>query len=71
MTGKSDIPEELLAEMTPAVRAFVEALFARISALEERIDVLQQASELQRVQKEESLHSITEASAIDGSFHEF
>jgi hypothetical protein len=33
MTGKSDIPDELLAEMTPAVLAFVEALFARKSAL--------------------------------------
>lgn len=50
MTGKSDIPDELLAEMTPAVRAFVETLFARITALEERIDVLQAENEQLRSQ---------------------
>ncbi|MAT15063.1 MAG: hypothetical protein CMJ46_07310 [Planctomyces sp.] len=50
MTGKSDIPDELLAEMTPAVRAFVETLFARMTALEERIDVLQAENEQLRSQ---------------------
>lgn len=37
MAGTSRIPEELAAEMTPAVRAFVETLLARIDELEARL----------------------------------
>lgn len=37
MTRMSDIPPELAAEMTPAVRAFVETLLARIAVLEEQV----------------------------------
>lgn len=48
MTRMSEIPPELLSEMTPAVRAFVEALCARIheqdriiAAQQKRIDELE------------------------------
>lgn len=41
MTRMSQIPPELAAEMTPAVRAFVEALLARIGELEDRVEQLQ------------------------------
>jgi transposase len=34
MTGRSEIPQELFDEMTPAVRAFVEALLVRQAELE-------------------------------------
>lgn len=41
MAGMSKIPQELLDEMTPAVRAFVEALLVRQAALERRIAKLE------------------------------
>lgn len=41
MARMSQIPPELAAEMTPAVRAFVETLFARIDELEDRVEQLQ------------------------------
>jgi transposase len=41
MTRMSEIPPELLDEMTPAVRAFVEALLTRQAELEERIAELE------------------------------
>ncbi|QDU59621.1 Transposase IS66 family protein [Planctomycetes bacterium Pan216] len=37
MTGKSKIPPELAAQMTPEVRAFVESLLLRIAELEETL----------------------------------
>ncbi|QDU59263.1 hypothetical protein Pan216_00910 [Planctomycetes bacterium Pan216] len=37
MTGKSKIPPELAAQMTPEVRAFVESLLLRIAELEEAL----------------------------------
>jgi transposase len=37
MTGTSEIPQELLDEMTPAVRAFVEGLLVRQAALERQV----------------------------------
>lgn len=37
MAGKERIPDGLAAEMTPAVRAFVESLLDRIGALESRL----------------------------------
>jgi len=39
MAGMSKIPAELDAEMTPAVRAFVESLLARIEQLEARLEM--------------------------------
>lgn len=41
MTGLSEIPPELLSEMTPAVRAFVELLLKRIAELEQRVAELE------------------------------
>jgi transposase len=41
MTGMSEIPPELLDEMTPAVRAFVEVLLLRIAELEQRVEQLE------------------------------
>ena len=41
MTRKSKIPQELLDEMTPAVRAFVEALLAENTALRKRVEQLE------------------------------
>lgn len=41
MTGTSPIPVELLAEMTPAVRVYVEQLAARNAALEARVAALE------------------------------
>lgn len=41
MTGTSHIPAELLAEMTPAVRVFVEGLLAANAALEARVASLE------------------------------
>jgi len=46
MARKSQIPDELAAEMTPAVRAFVESLFARIEALESRLNKTPENSSL-------------------------
>ncbi len=46
MAGTSRIPEELAAEMTPAVRAFVEALLTRIDELEARLKLTPQNSSL-------------------------
>ena len=37
MDRKADIPDELAAEMTPAVRVFVETLLNRITELERRL----------------------------------
>ena len=37
MTRMSPIPPELAREMTPAVRAFVDSLLARIAELERRL----------------------------------
>ena len=37
----SEIPPELLDEMTPAVRAFVEVLLLRIAELEKRVEQLE------------------------------
>ena len=37
MATKATIPDELAAEMTPAVRAFVESLLSRIETLESRL----------------------------------
>ena len=41
MTGMSAIPPELLKEMTPAVRAFVEVLLLRLAELEKRVEELE------------------------------
>lgn len=41
MTGMSQIPQELLDEMTPAVRAFVESLLGRLVEQERRIAELE------------------------------
>ena len=41
MTGMSEIPPELLNEMTPAVRAFVEVLLLRNAELEKRVEELE------------------------------
>jgi len=41
MTQMSEIPRELLDEMTPAVRAFVESLLMTISAQQKRIEELE------------------------------
>ena len=41
MAGMSKIPQELLEEMTPAVRAFVEALLVRLAEQENRIAELE------------------------------
>ena len=41
MTRLSEIPPELLNEMTPAVRAFVEVLLLRIAELETRVEELE------------------------------
>jgi transposase len=38
MASRSQIPDELAAEMTPAVRAFVESLLAKIAELEARLN---------------------------------
>jgi transposase len=46
MARKARIPDELAAEMTPAVRAFVEALLDRIDALEARLGKSPQNSSL-------------------------
>lgn len=46
MAGLSRIPDELAAEMTPAVRAFVHALLTRIDDLEDRIKKSPQNSSL-------------------------
>lgn len=46
MTRMSEIPPELAAEMTPAVRAFVESLLERISQLEDRLKKTPQNSSL-------------------------
>ena len=40
MTRMSEIPPELLAEMTPAVRVFVESLLIQMSAMQAEIDDL-------------------------------
>jgi len=40
MTRMSEIPAEILAEMTPAVRAFVETLLVQIAAMQLEIDEL-------------------------------
>lgn len=40
MTRMSEIPPELLAEMTPAVRVFVESLLVRMAAMQVEIDEL-------------------------------
>lgn len=40
MTRTSEIPPELLAEMTPAVRVFVESLLIQMSAMQAEIDDL-------------------------------
>ena len=37
MTRMSEIPPELLAEMTPAVRAFVESLFVQMAEMQARM----------------------------------
>ena len=37
MTRMSDIPPELLAEMTPAVRAFVESLLVQMAEMQARM----------------------------------
>ena len=46
MARKSEIPEKLAAEMTPAVRAFVESLLARIDELESQVKKTPQNSSL-------------------------
>ncbi len=46
MAGMSKIPAELDAEMTPAVRAFVESLLARIEQLEARLGMTPDNSSL-------------------------
>jgi len=46
MAGMSRIPNELAAEMTPAVRAFVDALLKRIDDLEARVGKTPQNSSL-------------------------
>jgi transposase len=46
MAGTSRIPKELAAEMTPAVRAFVDTLLARIDELEARLNKTPQNSSL-------------------------
>jgi len=38
MAEKLSIPEDLAAEMTPGVRAFVESLLRRIADLEARLN---------------------------------
>lgn len=40
MTRMSEIPAEILAEMTPAVRAFVESLLAQMAKMQAEIDEL-------------------------------
>lgn len=40
MTRMSEIPAEILAEMTPAVRAFVESLLLQMAAMQDEIDEL-------------------------------
>ena len=37
MTRMSDIPPELLAEMTPAVRAFIESLLVQMAEMQARM----------------------------------
>lgn len=46
MARRSGIPEELIDEMTPAVRAFVESLLARIGQLEARLGMTPENSSL-------------------------
>lgn len=46
MARRSEIPEELVDEMTPAVRAFVESLLARIEQLEARLGMTPENSSL-------------------------
>jgi transposase len=46
MAGTLRVPEELAAEMTPAVRAFIDALLARIDELEARLNKTPQNSSL-------------------------
>jgi len=46
MAEKLSIPEDLAAEMTPAVRAFVESLLRRIADLESRLNKTPQNSSL-------------------------
>ena len=46
MARMSEIPPELADEMTPAVRAFVESLLARIAELEARLGMTPQNSSL-------------------------
>lgn len=46
MAWRSEIPEELVEEMTPAVRAFVESLLARIEQLEARLGMTPDNSSL-------------------------
>jgi transposase len=41
MAGRSQIPDELAAEMTPAVRAFVEMLLAQIAELQAEVAALE------------------------------
>lgn len=52
MTRMSEIPPEILAEMTPAVRAFVESLLVQMAAMQDEIDELK--SQLKRLTPQNS-----------------